>query len=215
MSLTPKLLVLAMMCVCVPWASAAQEGALFDGKPVVEWVEQLKLGFKGGEFQIFGKIGTAAVPAIPSLAELLKHPDYEVRIVTALAVEEVAKAVVRERRLAEPSKRRDLAVLQPAVLALIPLLGDADPKDKGEVVASRAEQALTEAVAVPELTAAARDKSKPIMVRARAIKCLAKIGPAAIDSLAALRSLLADKAEDALVRGESNAAIKKIERTPD
>lgn len=196
--------------------AAAQDPALVDGKPVSAWVEQLKLGRSGGNFQIFEKIGTAAVPMLPSFVELLKHADYEVRIVTALAVREVAKAVVRAQRRGTPTDRAGLNALKPVAQALVPLLADADPKDTQELVASRAQWALQEMgnVGVEELTAAARDKTKSVMVRARAIQSLGDIGPAATDSLAVLRALFGDKTEDALVRGESNAAIKKIERTP-
>jgi hypothetical protein len=110
-----------------------------------------------------------------------------------------------------------VAALKPLAQPLVSLLGDADAADKGEVVASSAKEALYEmgAVGIPEITLAAKDKTRPLMLRARAIQTLGRIGPAAVDSLPSLRQLFSDKTEDALIRGESNAAIKKIEGAPE
>ena len=199
---------LTVLVVLSAGSVVAQEQPLYEGKPLSYWIEQLKNPDNSSTRTAFASFGASALPATAAIAEVLKDQRSVVRLAAIWALGEIAQDGNRRKPIygkLNHVQRKQLAV---AVTPLVGLLDDS-------ALANHAESALNNmsALAVSELMTLAENKSRTVFARANAIRCLGTIGPAAVDSLPLLRKLLAEKTEDALVRGESNAAIKRIERT--
>jgi len=180
-------------------------------------VELLKTGKSGVQQDAAHALGAiGVVSALPALTERLTSPDRSHRLYACGAIEDIVAAESgamttlgdRPPRCTDPSVK-PTQTLAPTMQPLINLLRDDD-----ENAASCAHRALAKMGAAPvaSLVSAAQDLRRPLAVRASAARVLGIIGPAAIDALPALKALVSKPGEDALIRGEANAAILKIER---
>ncbi len=213
---------------------------VYDGKPLDYWVEQIEAGnYYGGAYKAFEQLACSAAPAVPRLLDLIKNPKHQTEAAAALGAIGHASALPpltqrlansdRYDRLyacaaiggivaAETGKGRTRCsgsavklseTVGPTIQPLIKLLPDNDSN-----VAGCAHRALAGmgAASVPNLVAAVKDSTESTQVRAAAARVLGMIGPAAIDALPTLKALVSRSTEDALIRGEANAAVLKIER---
>jgi HEAT repeat protein len=153
-----------------------------------------------------GRIGPAAAPAVPALADALTDPDQAVRLSAASALGWIGPAAAPAvpaliEVLADPDQRvRGIAsgalglIGPPAVPALANALADPDQQVRAYAALALREIGPAAAPAVPALADALTDPDKG--VRASAALALQMMGPAAAPAMPALADVLADRDQD-------------------
>ncbi len=181
---------------------------------LMEMLKDPKLAGNAGS--ALGYIGDAA--ALPVFIAGLASADRYKRLASCGVIGSIVAAERgavwfghKRTRCSDPSVKLTQTI-GPTMPPLINLLADDDNN-----VANCAHSVLVGmgSFSVASLAGVARDSARTTGIRAGAARALGMIGPAAIDALPVLRKLVATPTEDALIRGEANAAVLKIEgRSP-
>lgn len=162
---------------------------------------------------VLGMIGDASV--LPVFTERLASADRYDRLRACSVIGSISAAERggfdhgRKRLRCSAPAVKLTQTIGPTVSPLIRILADDE-----HLVSECAHAVLAGMGSFPvvSLVGAARDAQRSTELRAAAVRTLGMIGPAAIDALPALRKLVSTPDEDALIRGEANAAVLKIER---
>ena len=205
------------------------------GASVPELIQQLKDADEANRLRaakILGRLGAQARPALTALQEATSDADEDVRRVATNSLKAVQSAnapseqiarLIRDLRDADDIVRfkaaRELGKLGPAARDAIPdlqrLLQDPD-EDVRRVAATSLRLIQTDAGPGPVANEAVQRLIQNLtnndeLIRIRAAKDLAKLGPAARDAIPALQRLLQDPDED--VRRVATSALNAIQGT--
>ena len=199
-----KFLLLAVLGCLTPAPATARE---FLGKDWSTWAAELsdsRVAVRRSAAFALGKLAGNVVPTTEKLAAALTDADASVRDAAAFALGEVAAA--------DPDNAN--AVWGSAGEVLLEKLRDTDARVCRSAAFALGNCGATARGAIPALTQALRDDTKPPLVRRNAAWALGKIGKpvksaAAVDSLVAA---LGRDREDALVLRDVAAALGEIGR---
>lgn len=147
--------------------------------------------------------------AIPVAMVAARHPDRNIRLRGVGTIEDmIAKSIARYLASSPPDK----SLVEPfrqTIPVLVEALGDSESLIRQAGLRAFAQLGQS-GCGIPELIDTAANPKLPLWTRVYALKSLGAIGPGAIDALPTLRTLKTHSTEDSLIRGESNAALKKI-----
>lgn len=164
-------------------------------------------------------LGKAGDPStLPALIELLQaKPLRGVAINKSAiisAIGEIGAAEVNQYLTTPLRNRNRFEAFKPAIEALLDVAkGTKILVDKELHIAIIKALGQMGPAATMSLIERIKSKDRPLVERLVSIGGLGEMGSAAVDALPVLRTLLQDSKEDAFIRGEANAAIKKIEKT--